>query len=145
MTADGIATAAIQPGLAWCPAPAPVPPAEAARRITQAASAPTHHNSTAPRRSRRTSRDNTSTRATPEASTGCTTLTGSNDSTAIWQARPTSISANPASQAGSASKPTTRRGTRRTSRAGIRPRARFSWISPTLYAVAASRASAIPA
>ena len=132
MTTDGIATAAIQPGLAWCPAPLPVPPAEAASRITQTAIAATHQNSTAPRRSRRTSRDSTSTSATPEASTGCTTLTGSNVSTTIWQASPRSMSANPASQAGSASRLAITCGTRRTSRAGIRPSARFSWISPTL-------------
>ena len=73
MTAEGIVTAAIQPGLAWCPAPVRRPPVEAASKITQAAIAATHQVSTAPRRSRRTSRDSTSTSATPEASTGCTT------------------------------------------------------------------------
>ena len=125
-------TAAIQPGLAWCPAPVPRPPVEAASRTTQAAIAATHQVSTAPRRSRRTSRDSTSTSATPEARTGCTTLTGSNVSTTIWQASPRSMSANPASQAGSASKVAITRGTRRMSRAGIRPSARFSWISPAL-------------
>jgi len=92
----------------------------------------THQDSAAPRRSRSTSRDRISTSATPEASTGCTTLTGSNVKTMTWQARPASISANPASQAGLASRLPTRRATRRTSRAGIRPRARFSRISPVL-------------
>jgi hypothetical protein len=132
MTAEGIATAAIQPGLTWCPAPPPARPADAASRITDTAIAATHQNSTAPKRSRRTSRDSTSTSATPEASTGCTRLTGSNVSTTIWQASPRSMSANPASQAGSASRLAITRGTRRRSRAGIRARARFSWISPTL-------------
>ena len=125
-------TAVIQPGLAWCPAPVPVPPVEAASRITHTAIAATHQSSAAPRRSRRTSRDSTRTSATPEASTGCTTLTGSNVSTMTWQASPRSISANPTSQAASVSRLATMCGTRRRSRAGIRPRARFSWISPTL-------------
>ncbi len=126
-------TAAIRPALEECPvSPEPVPPADSASSTTEPAITPTHAASAPPRRSRSTNRDSTSTSATPDASTGCTTLTGSNVRTMTWQASPVSISANPASQAGLASRRPTTWTTRRTSSAGIRPRARFSRISPVL-------------
>ena len=129
---DGTMTAVIGPALAECPVSVPVPPADRASRTSEPAITPTHQDSAPPRRSRRTRRDSTSTSATPEASTGCTTLTGSNVKTMTWQARPVSISPNPASQAGLASRLPTTWATRRSSSAGIRPRARFSRIRPVL-------------
>ena len=97
-------TAVIASALAWCPAALPVL-ADRASRTRATAIAATHQNSVRPRRSPRTSRDSTSSSATPEASTGCTTLTGSNVSTMTWQASPVSIRPNPASHAGSVSRP----------------------------------------
>ena len=54
-----------------------------ASRTTETAIAATHQVSAPPRRSRSTSRESTSTSAIPEASTGCTILTGSNVSTMV--------------------------------------------------------------
>ena len=103
-----------------------------ASRTTETAIAATHQVSPPCRRSRSTSRESTRTSTTPEASTGCTTLTGSNVSAMVWQASPVSMSANPASQARLVIRLAMTRSTRRMSRAAICPRARFSRISPTL-------------
>ena len=106
--------------------------ADRASRTTETAIAATHQVSPPRRRSRSISRESTRTSTIPEASTGCTTLTGSNVSTMVWQASPVSISANPVSHARLVSRLTIICGTRRMSRAGICPRARFSSTSPTL-------------
>jgi hypothetical protein len=55
------------------------------------------------------------------------------------------MSANPASQAGLPIRLPIAWATRRTSRVGIRPSARFSRISPVLKAEVVSSASGIPA
>ena len=90
----------------------------------------THTYCSRPRRSCSTSRDSTSTTATPAAITGWTSVTGAKISARTWNASPNSISMNPASHRGDVARLATNDTIRPAPMAGSCPSACFSTIRP---------------